>query len=355
MHAAHDAVIGFIDDPGSGSFDDLALEVFEHQFERIEAYRKFCVGRGRRPDDVKTWMDIPPLPIAAFKYLELCCAPPERTFFSTGTTAGPALRSAHRMPDLRLYRRSAVAGLRRFLFPDADRMEIAALVHAPEERPQSSLSQMVGWAMEEMGTPGSAWMVHDTDIDCERFVEALRSSARSGWPLCVMATTGALIRVLDWMREHDLTVRLPHGSRLMDTGGDKGAPRHLSRNGLLHACWSTFAIPGYFVVNEYGMAELSSQFYDNVIFERVRGRHTQRVKLGPPWTRTLVLDPVSLQPVQSGERGLLCHFDLANAGSVMAVLTEDVGRAVGDGFELLGRATGAETRGCSLALAEMMG
>ena len=73
--------------------------------------------------------------------------------------------------------------------------------------------------------------------------------------------------------------------RIMDTGGDKGAPRRLSRNGLLHACWSTFAVPGYFVVNEYGMAELSSQFYDNVIAERFAGRHCARCKVGPHWSR----------------------------------------------------------------------
>jgi len=353
MHEVHDAVIGFMDGSGAASFDGLALSVFAHQFDRIEAYRKFCVGRGRTPDNVRTWTEIPAVPILAFKHLVLCCAEPERVFLSTGTTAGPALRSAHRMPDLRLYHRSALAGLRRFLFPDVERLTLAVLIHSPAERPDSSLSQMAGWAVEEFGTADSDWLVRGTAIDHERCLEVLRAAERSGRPLCLMATTAALIRVLDWMRERDLAVRLPHGSRVMDTGGDKGAPRPMSRNGLLHACWAAFAVPGYFVVNEYGMAELSSQFYDSVIFDRVRGRHAPRVKLGPPWTRTLVVDPATLQPVAEGERGLLCHFDLANAGTAMAVLAEDVGRAAGEGFELLGRAAAAEVRGCSLALAEM--
>ena len=96
------------------------------------------------------------------------------------------------------------------------------------------------------------------------------------------------------------------------------------------------------------MAELSSQFYDSVIADRVHGRHRPRRKLGPHWSRTLVLDLETLAPVTGDAPGLLCHFDLANAGSAMAVLTEDVGHCDGDGFQLVGRFPGAETRGCSL-------
>jgi len=45
---------------------------------------------------------------------------------------------------------------------------------------------------------------------------------------------------------------------------------------------------------------------------------------------------------------LIRVFDLANVFSVMAIQTEDLGIRRGDGFELVGRATLAEVRGCSL-------
>jgi hypothetical protein len=138
----------------------------------------------------------------------------------------------------------------------------------------------------------------------------------------------------------------------MDTGGDKGAPRSMSRKGILHSVWQTFAIPGYFCVNEYGMAELSSQFYDNVIRDREAGRFAHRAMAGPEWARTRVLDAATLADKPAGEAGLLCHVDLANAGTAMCVLTEDIGRQVEGGFELIGRARDAEARGCSLALAD---
>jgi hypothetical protein len=38
----------------------------------------------------------------------------------------------------------------------------------------------------------------------------------------------------------------------------------------------------------------------------------------------------------------------------MAIQTEDIGVRVGDGFEVLGRASGAEARGCSMAADEFL-
>jgi hypothetical protein len=56
--------------------------------------------------------------------------------------------------------------------------------------------------------------------------------------------------------------------------------------------------------------------------------------------------------VADGETGLIRVFDLANVFSVLAIQTEDLGIRRGDGFELVGRATLAEPRGCSLMMLE---
>lgn len=348
----HDSVIECIETADASGFDRLALEVFAHQFEHNQPYRRFCLTRERTPANVGDWREIPAMPIAGFKQLDLSCGPPEKVFLSTGTSAGVDRRSRHLLPDLRLYRTAARCGLKALLFPDQERLRILSLVHSPAVLPDSSLAQMVSWAIEDFGSQSSAYAIDAQRIDFEAVVSTLQEAERSGELVCLMTTTGALIRLLDALSEKRLSFRLPHGSRLMDTGGDKGAPRHLSRNGLLHAVWNSFAIPGYFAVNEYGMAELSSQFYDNVIRDRRNGMHGPRKKVAPPWVRTRVLDPASLAPVRTGERGILCHYDLANAGSVMAVLTEDIGVETEGGFQLAGRATGAELRGCSLALSE---
>lgn len=350
MHV-YERVLRYIDDPAGDDFGAIALACFEHQFSSIEPYRAVCARRGVTPANVSDWREIPAVPTLAFKVAGLCAGTPERTFLTTGTTQGTAQRGRHSMPHLDLYRRSAIAGMRKFLLPDVQRIRMLSLVHSAAERPESSLGQMVDWAFEAFRSDGETYISGDR-IDADGLADALHRSELDGEPVCLMTTTGALIRFLDHCEARNVRFRLSHGSRLMDTGGNKGAPRVLSQKGLLHAIWDRFAIPGYLVVNEYGMTEMSSQFYDNVLRDRCAGLFSRRMKTGPHWVKTRVLDPATLAEMPPGDIGVLCHADLANAGSALVVLTEDLGRLTESGFEMRGRVSGAEARGCSLALAE---
>src|SRR5207237_1068347 len=94
---------------------------------------------------------------------------------------------------------------------------------------------------------------------------------------------------------------------------------------------SVLGIPERDCVNEYGMCELSSQFY-------APGR--SGVFRGPPWVRTRVVDPETGGFLVRGI-GVLRHWDLANVDSVLAIQTEDAGESVESGFLLHGRAPGA--------------
>jgi hypothetical protein len=98
----------------------------------------------------------------------------------------------------------------------------------------------------------------------------------------------------------------------------------------------------------YGMTELSSQFYDegNAV--------VPSLKRAPHWVRTRAVDPLSGQSVPAGQPGILVHTDLANFNSVSTILTEDVGIVTADGFQLLGRAEGAQAKGCSLAVEDFV-
>jgi acyl-CoA synthetase (AMP-forming)/AMP-acid ligase II len=108
------------------------------------------------------------------------------------------------------------------------------------------------------------------------------------------------------------------------------------------------------IVNQYGMTELGSQFYDSVLAYPGEPRR----KLGPPWARVRIVDPETGLDAVPGEVGMIVVHDLANTGSIAAILTEDLGRFVSGGvgaeagnvgFEVLGRHPDAEARGCSIA------
>jgi hypothetical protein len=347
-------VLDFIRDPTGHDFEALALEVFAYQFQHNLPYRRFCLARGQTPETVSRWQGVPAVPTVAFKELDLTCGPPEKIFLTSGTTRGQDRRGRHLVPDLRLYHASALTHFATCLLPDDRRLPMLALIPAPQALPTSSLTQMAEWVLSEFGTAESAYFIDTAGVHLDAFIEAVARAQREGTPVCILAITSALVAFFDWCEAHGQQFALPGGSRIMDTGGNKGRGRAISRNGFLLSCWKYLKVAGYSCVNEYGMTEMASQFYDNVLYNRFRRSNEPRYKIGPPWVRTLVVDPETLTEVPPGHTGLLRHFDLANAGSVMAIQTDDVGYTTGTGFEITGRAPGAEARGCALVLDELL-
>jgi len=352
-----------VDDP---SFGELALRVFEHQFRSDPVYADFCRGRGVTPESATDWREVPAVPTRAFKSLRFISAPtdvPEAVFRTSGTSRGPGERGEHHVPSLELYRASLLPNFRAHLLPDGARLPLISLIPAPERAPDSSLSHMMGVVERELCAPGGGWFVEpDRGIREEPLHDALRALEADGRPALIAGTAFSFVHWMDAADRDGRRYELPEGSRIMETGGFKGRSRELGREELYGGLEARLGVPAARIVNEYGMTELLSQFYEPHLRESPHGtdagadggRGPARRHVGPPWVRTRILDPVTLDEVEPGRRGLLCHHDLANAGSVMAVLTEDLGVAAGDGFRVLGRAGDAEPRGCSLAMDELL-
>ena len=345
----------FIAAPDSDRFDELALRVFAFQYERNEPYRRFCDRRGQTPREVRDWQAIPAVPVTAFKHADLIVEglSPGTVFITSGTTHGAERRGRHHVPDPAIYRAAALAHFERCVLPDGARPHFVVLAPSLTEQPQSSLCQMIDWLAQAFAASEPRFFVTAGELRAEPLVECLRALERSREPVLLIGVTYAFVGFIDRCAAYGTRFRLPYGSRIVDTGGTKGRSREMSRNGLLRAFWETFAVPGYFVANEYGMTEMCSQFYDDAIANHVGGRKRDRAKIAPPWVRTTRVSPLTLEPVGAGERGLLRHLDLANVGSVIALQTEDLGIARGDGFEVVGRAAGAELRGCALLVEQV--
>ncbi|MFQ5657978.1 MAG: long-chain fatty acid--CoA ligase [Candidatus Methylomirabilales bacterium] len=335
------------------TFGQVALEVFAFQYRQNPAYRQFCDRRGVTPETVDGWQGIPAVPTSAFKVLDLTCAPPEKVFLTSGTSQGSDRRGRHGFPWLEVYETSVLTNFAAHLLPDGARLRVLILAPSPDLLPSSSLSHMLELVRRAYGADGSAYFVGETGVDVTGVLRALWEIEARQEKVCLLGTSFAFVHLLDSCLQEGCTFRLPAGSRLMDTGGFKGRSREVSRDELLRLYQKVFEIPEAFCVNEYGMTEMGSQFYDNVLRDRVLGCLHPRFKGIPPWVRTRVLDPVTLEELPEGEVGLLTHYDLANCGSAMAVETEDLGYRVGEGFEIVGRAPGAEARGCSLTIEEL--
>jgi acyl-protein synthetase LuxE len=324
-------------------FEALALALFRLQYASGAAYRRLCDAFGCDAERVRHWRDVPAAPTGAFKEARLAIFPPSatlRTFRTSGSTT--AARGALELDDLRLYDASLAATFRAFVVPDVPRIRFAVLAPPAEAAPDSSLSYMFSRAVETLGTRDSRFLVERDGWDVDAAIAEL-ASARE--PLAVCGTAFAFVHLVDRLAERGRALALPAGTRVMETGGFKGRSRELSRDELHGALVARLGVPPARIVNQYGMCELGSQFYEPTLATGV----PTDVKFVPPWVRTRVVDPMTQKDVAPGEEGVLLHVDLANVGSVQAVLTSDLGELAPGGFRVFGRLRGAEARGCSLA------
>jgi len=400
-------------DAGCDTFDTLVREAFAYQVSHIAPVRALAAARGIGPDDVHTWRDVPAVPALAYKSQDLLPddVDPARvlTFRSsgtlsrtgsraaaggtTGTLPGEARRSVHRHPFPSLYRETIDAAFPGSCLPRrsglhtsspgaegspgadrspgaepalSDAVPMLSLIPARADVPDSSLSFMVNHVLERWGAAGSATVLGPAGLNADAAAAWVRAAGGPGnsagptgpvdrtggeppRPCLVLATGLALAGWLERLEEADTVCPLPPGSVVFETGGSKGRSHALGRAELLAAVARRLAVPPERVVREYGMTELTSQLYT-----RVLTGGDPDLFMPPPWARVHVLDPETLDEAAPGTLGLVAIFDLANLGSAVHLLTEDLGVLEEGGLRLAGRARGAALRGCSLTAEEMM-
>ena len=342
--------------PPTETFADLALAAFAFQYARIAPYRALCDRRGVTPATTTSFADVPLVPALAFKSLALHAAEPVEVFRSSGTAglspraAGePAARSTHYQPFPELYRAAIDASFPTYLLEPGERPAMLSLIPPREVVADSSLSFMADHVMTRFAEPTrSLWGAGARGLELAKVRSWLGARQREGRPVVVLATSLALAQLLDGLGRIDLRFRLPAGSRLFETGGFKTREGELAAADLQTGTGERLGIPADRVIREYGMTELSSQLYTANLLGGAPD-----VFVAPPWVHARILDPETLAEAPAGQVGLVAIFDLANLGSALHLLTEDLGAAVGPGIRLVGRATGAELRGCSLTAEEL--
>ena len=327
-------------------FNSLALNLFALQFKYNSAYQKICVARQRMPQTVEYWTQIPAVPTAAFKELELTSlTPDERTavFYSSGTTEQKLSRHFHNNESLAVYETSLWSWFKNRFGRTG---ELVFLTPNQTAAPRSSLVYMFEIVRQKFDLPESAftgtvsvdgaWMV-----DFAETIQKLKLACATQTPRTLLGTAFSFVHLLDYLSENKLRFRLPENSRVMETGGYKNRSRILPKEELHALITDRLGVPPKNIICEYGMSELSSQAYA----ESSGAFHF------PPWARVQIISPETGREVAEGETGLIRIFDLANVFSVAAVQTEDLGICRGDEFELIGRTQFAEPRGCSMMTA----
>jgi hypothetical protein len=349
---------------GSGDtpepFDQLALALARFQTAHVPAFARLVHARGVDLATAVSPSAIPAVPTDVFRLARVAVHPPDcdvALFRTSGTTA--ASRGEHPFRTTETYELAALSWGERFLWPDGAGLGVMVLAPPLSEQPDSSLGFMLDLFGRAHDGPGS-FHVHvsasgEAQLDFEGIARAAALARAAARSVLVLATSFALVHLLE--RRGGIDLRLPAGSRVMQTGGFKGRSREVAPDALRGLVARAFDVPPENVVGEYGMTELASQLYEGTLAAALGARAAvpHGVYLAPPWVRVEAVDPVTLEPVPCGEVGIARIVDLANVDSAVAVQTADRVRVTGEGVELLGRLPGATPRGCSLAADEMLG
>ncbi len=308
-------------------FNDLALEVFGHQYNNNLVYKEFCDFLKKPFSTVKHYSQIPFLPIEFFKSKRIISGSgaPELQFTSSGTTGSNI--STHYLLDAEVYRSSYLQAFEFFYGPVTDYC-ILALLPSYLERKGSSLIYMVDDLIAKSGHSMSGFYLNNL----EELADILKTLNQAGEKVLFIGVSFALLEMAEkYPQKLDRIL-------IMETGGMKGRRKELTRDELHDILKKSFEVEQ--IHSEYGMTELLSQAYSQ----------GQGLFSTPPWMKILIRDPedpLALQGVH--KTGGINLIDLANLHSCSFIATQDLGKVHRDGrFEVLGRFDHSDIRGCNL-------
>jgi len=305
-------------------FEQLALEIYRFQSIHTKVYQEF-IKKLNRPTP-KTIFEIPFLPISFFKTHEIRTNtfPFNQLFKSSGTGGN---RSSHYVEKLALYDTSFETTYRNQLGNPEDQVIIALLPNYVSQG-ESSLVYMVDRLIQLSKNPLSGYYL-ENKLEIEN---AYKQAISEGKKVIVFGVSYALLDLAE------ANTNLSQAT-IIETGGMKGRRKELTKEELHHELMKGLNVS--FIASEYGMCELLSQSYSNQdgIFE------------SPPWMKILIRemnDPFGY--IEDGKTGGINVIDLANLYSCSFISTQDLGKTMGNQFQLMGRFDNSDVRGCNLLL-----
>lgn len=339
-------------------FNELALRLFSYQFDANIPYQRYCQKRGALPGKIDSWAEIPAVPSDAFKEVTLCTFTPDqatKVFMSSGTSDQTRRAKAYLDEMGVRYTGTSYASMSDgYIFPDERKRRALMMTPPPQTAPNSAIVWGMFKCIENHTIGEPQYFMTRDGFDVPGFVGGLKQAEAEGEPVVIMAPTFGLVHFFDACRDKDLSFKLPAGSVICDGGGYKGRSREVPKAEIFELAQQILGVEPECMINTLGMTELCAAYPDNVFRNHVKGVREPRYKPNLAWTRTVVVDPETLEALPHGEQGLLRHYCLANITTVLAVQTDDLGYEIGNGFEVIGRAKGAEARGCSIAFDEIL-
>lgn len=368
VEALRNEIAAFIESGGalgdkerSDKFNKLSIALFKLQFNAIESYARYCVKKGITPDNINDYLQIPPMPVSAFKSDDIFIYSNNEiylTFKTSGTTGSERGRAYFSKSCAELTSLAIIENAKNFMFPDKINTRFLLVAPPPEAAPELTMAFGITEVMKNIGTLGGKHYIGKDGLNIDEFLAEIKVCEKDGTPVSIIAPSFAMVIILDKLAEKNIAFKMAPGSRVLDAGGFKGRSREISRPDMLRSIEERFGIPPQYCINALGMSELGTQYYDDNLKNHIAGVNAPAAKRNPHWAKTLVMKLDGgmnyLAPQTAGVKGALVHFDLSNFDRALAILTDDLGCYKEDGFEVCGRIKEGDLKGCSLTIEELI-
>ncbi|HEX4646140.1 MAG TPA: hypothetical protein VH598_11080, partial [Verrucomicrobiae bacterium] len=226
------------------AFDDLARELFALQFKHNAPYRVFCEAQKITPPKIAHWPEVPAMPAVGFKEFDLTSLPLDeraRVFYSSGTTGQIPSRHFHDAESLSVYEASLLPWFRANvsdgpLLPSRKMITRRFIMLTPSgaQALHSSLVHMFEIIAREFALDDSTYTGYtegngDWSLDRNKTITLLTEAVAADRPVLLMGTAFNFVHLLDFIAQNKRPIKLPAGSRILETGGYKGRSRVLPK------------------------------------------------------------------------------------------------------------------------------
>jgi len=315
------------------NFNELALIEFRYQYKNNDVCREFVDAKHIDPYALERWEEIPLIYGDVFKNNLISSFPLEQSTLALMTGGTTSLTQRGRIFRDEWGKKLVFAANRimtkTYLFPDWDEgMRCRILILAPSPQVAPSMGMAVGMeqTMEAFGTPNSMFLFKRSGIDVRRLIDALKEAEKAGEPIALIGATSAFVYFFNACKRDGLTFSLPDGSRVCDGGGYRGRFGVMTRDDYYRMVEEILCVPSHYCVNTLGEGETATNLFDDALYRHVRGLEPrERSRPVPPWSRVRAMNVDDLTPLPDGEVGLLAHWDLANAPTMLCLITDNLG------------------------------
>ncbi len=311
-------------------FNNIAIEIFHYQYRYNGLYREFVDHLKIKPSNIKSFTEIPFLPVGFFKTHKIKSnqKAAEIVFSSSGTT--DSIPSKHYVTDVSVYQDS-FRNTFEYFYGDIKDYCILALLPSYLEREGSSLVFMIDDLIKRSENKNSGFYLYNT----QELVKKLHKMEHERQKVILFGVSFALLDLIE-----KYTINIPNAI-IMETGGMKGRKKEIIRAELHRRLCKGFGVQS--IHSEYGMTELLSQAYSK----------GDGIYNTASWMKVLIRDindPLSI--IGNNKTGGINIIDLTNYNSCSFIATQDLGKLYDDNsFEVLGRFDESDIRGCNLLLA----